>query len=162
MNQIYFAAAIRGERIALDACKLIINELEKYGNVLTKHIINDDVHRFEKEWKIKHPDINVCQRDHIWLNQATHFVAEITGESTGVGYEISYCYGGRKLPSLCFYSTSKTYICRNVDKEIRHKTKQLNGKPINIVCYEDLEKLENILPRKIANFFEHPGNYKLK
>lgn len=156
MNDIYFAAAIKGQRIALEACKSVVNELEKYGNILTKHVTSNNVYKFEHQWKHKHPDINVWQRDITWLNQATHFVAEVSGESLGVGYETAYSYTKRKLPSICFCSTSST-----VGEEMKHITEAYCKRPIDIVYYENRENLERILPKKIANFFKYPDNYKL-
>lgn len=84
---IYFGAKIGGGNPNLSNCKLIVGTLKSYGNVLTEHVVLDDVEAFEQEWYRTHPGDNTFLRDMRWLKQSRLFVGEYSGASTGLGYE---------------------------------------------------------------------------
>ena len=47
------------------------------------------------------PDAYIYERDMHWLNLADAMVAEVSGPSLGVGYELSYALHIRRIPVLC-------------------------------------------------------------
>jgi len=84
--KIYFAGSIRGGR---DDAKLyleIINELKKYGEVLTEHVGDDDLRNSGETDK---SDKFIHDRDMEWIRTSNIVIAEVTTPSLGVGYEIA-------------------------------------------------------------------------
>lgn len=99
---IYFGAKICGGNPNLANCRLIVNTLRKYGNVLTEHVVLDDVESFEQDWYRKHPGDNTFLRDMRWLRQSKFFVGEYSGPSTGLGYETREAIN-LGIPILCLH-----------------------------------------------------------
>jgi nucleoside 2-deoxyribosyltransferase len=96
---IYFSGSIAGGRKYLDSYKKIVAYLKEKGHqVLTDHIIIDNIFEFENQLK---PE-EIFQRDINWLNDCDVLIAEISNPSLGVGYEICYALE-RKIPTLCIY-----------------------------------------------------------
>ena len=97
--KIYFSASIAGGRKYLDTYKRIVVHLKNNGhNVLSEHIIQDDIFDHEEKWAPK----NVFEQDMKWLNECEVVIAEVSNPSLGVGYEI--CYALTKgLKVLCAY-----------------------------------------------------------
>jgi hypothetical protein len=110
----YFGRAIRGGRGNIGNCRTIVEEMEKYSTVLSKHTIlssiydHDDVTDFERKWKERFPEINVFQRDMKMIGMSKRFVADTTVESTGGGYEIFEAYY-RAIPSALFCHEKARY-----------------------------------------------------
>ena len=76
----------------------MIQELKKYGTVLTEHIGDESLtdkgeNRSSQE---------IFERDMEWVREADVIVAEVTTPSLGVGYEIGQAEAMHK-PVLCFY-----------------------------------------------------------
>jgi hypothetical protein len=83
---IYFAGSIRGGRDDLHLYQNIIQELGKYGTVLTEHIGHMDLsEKGEKDLT----DNDIFERDLKWLALCNVVVAELSTPSLGVGYEIA-------------------------------------------------------------------------
>lgn len=97
----YFARAIRGGRENLENSRIIFHQMQKHSTVISKHVVLDEVGRFEEEWKKRFPRINVRQRDMRMIGMAEYFVADTTVESTGVGAELMEAYI-RKIPISLF------------------------------------------------------------
>lgn len=101
---IYFACSIRGEKTDVNIIKEIVRCLENYGYVLdlvTKHIDDEDwIDKFDKH------DEYIYNYDMKLLKTADIMVAEISGASLGVGYELktTELYN---IPCLCLCHTSK-------------------------------------------------------
>ena len=97
--KIYFSGSIAGGRKYLDIYKKIVAHLKQKGHqVLTDHIIIDNIFEFENKLK---PE-EIFQRDIDWLNECDVLIAEVSNPSLGVGYEI--CYALRlKKPVLCLF-----------------------------------------------------------
>ena len=104
LMKIYFAGAIRGGRDKVYDYAEIINCLEEYGEVLTKHI--GDVNLTNAGEAIK--DEEIYARDIEWLKQCDLVVADITIPSLGVGYELAYAESLKK----------KIICCYEIDKNI--------------------------------------------
>ena len=97
--KIYFSGSIAGGRKYLDIYKKIVAYLKEKGHqVLTDHIIIDNILEFENQLK---PE-EIFQRDIDWLNGCDVVIAEVSNPSLGVGYEICHALE-RKIPTLCIY-----------------------------------------------------------
>lgn len=87
---IYLACTVRGDRGALSATRALAALLERHGHtVLTKHLLEDDVDSVESALTER----DVFERDMRWLTAADLVVAEASGSSYGVGFEVGYVLG---------------------------------------------------------------------
>jgi hypothetical protein len=88
--RIYLACTVRGDRAALPALREIVARLEGHGHeVLTAHLLRDDVEQVES----KLTEAEVYERDVRWLQACDAVVAEASGSSFGVGFEVGYVLG---------------------------------------------------------------------
>ena len=84
---VYFAGAVRGDRVMINTIKEIVVYIKEMGfPVLTEHVGADDPNMIlaGKIGKTKETLTveDIEKQDIIWLNQATHVIAEISGAST--------------------------------------------------------------------------------
>jgi nucleoside 2-deoxyribosyltransferase len=87
---IYLACTVRGDRGAVTALRGVADLLERHGHsVLTRHLLADDVDRAESELTER----EVFDRDLRWLDGADLLIAEASGSSYGVGFEVGYVLG---------------------------------------------------------------------
>jgi len=90
MMRIYLACTVRGDRGTLSAARHIHDCLVRLGHeVLTAHLLRDDVESVEGRLR----DGVVFARDLEWLTHADVVVAEASGSSYGVGFEVGYVLG---------------------------------------------------------------------
>jgi nucleoside 2-deoxyribosyltransferase len=87
---IYLACTVRGDRGGVLAGRAICERLQALGHeVLTTHLLADDVE--EAESRLTERD--VYARDLEWLSLCDVLVAEASGSSYGVGFEVGYVLG---------------------------------------------------------------------
>jgi nucleoside 2-deoxyribosyltransferase len=87
---IYLAFTVRGNRGALDAARALCALLQRNGHhVLTTHLLADDADAAERSLTEQH----VYDRDIRWLESADLLIAEASGSSYGVGFEVGYVLG---------------------------------------------------------------------
>ena len=97
--KIYFSASIAGGRKYLSIYKKIVTHLKELGHeVLSEHIIRDDIFSDEERWA---PRV-VFEQDIKWLDECDVVIAEVSNPSLGVGYEICYALN-KGLKVLCAY-----------------------------------------------------------
>jgi len=88
--RIYLACSVRGSRAGLAAARLVAERLAALGHeVLTAHLLADDVEGAEAELTER----EVFERDMRWLDTCDALVAEASGSTFGVGYEVGYLVG---------------------------------------------------------------------
>jgi nucleoside 2-deoxyribosyltransferase len=88
--RIYLACTVRGERGGVLAGRAICKRLETHGHeVLTTHLLADDVDSAESLLT----EQDVFRRDLDWLARCDALVAEASGSSYGVGFEVGYLLG---------------------------------------------------------------------
>ena len=88
--RIYLACTVRGERGGVLAGRAIGRRLQEHGHeVLTTHLLADDVERAESQLT----EEQVYRRDLEWLSRCDVLVAEASGSSYGVGFEVGYLLG---------------------------------------------------------------------
>src|SRR3989338_1238860 len=104
---VYFGACINGGNSNLNNCRLIVDVLSKYVNVLTKHVVLDDVQSFEREYKETNPWDNIFLRDRRWLDSSKFLVGDYSIPSTGLGWETNYIQNQKK-PILALHSKNST------------------------------------------------------
>jgi nucleoside 2-deoxyribosyltransferase len=87
---IYLACTVRGDRGAVRALRSLTEALERAGHVvLTKHLLQDDVEAAEATLSER----DVFERDLRWLTAADIVIADASGSSYGVGFEVGYVLG---------------------------------------------------------------------
>ena len=128
LMKIYFAGAIRGGRDKVYDYAEIINCLEEYGEVLTKHI--GDVNLTNAGEAIK--DEEIYARDIEWLKQCDLVVADITIPSLGVGYELAYA---EDLQEVLIFQDESYEIDKNISGLIKGNSNFLK------IPYTDLNDL---------------------
>src|SRR5882762_9549255 len=88
--RIYLACTVRGERGGVLAGRAICERLQHHGHeVLTTHLLADDVEQAESQLT----EEQVYRRDIDWLSQCDVLVAEASGSSYGVGFEVGFLIG---------------------------------------------------------------------
>ena len=111
--RIYLACTVRGDRSGVQAGREIASHLERRGHeILTTHLLADDVDVAESA--ITERDVFV--RDLEWLSQCDVLVAEASGSSFGVGFEVGYVLGRARESGqrvlLLYDSTRRRSISR--------------------------------------------------
>jgi nucleoside 2-deoxyribosyltransferase len=85
--RIYLACTVRGDRGGVAAGRAICERLQRHGHeVLTPHLLADDVETAESRLT----EEDVFRRDLDWLSGCGVLVAETSGSSYGVGFEVGY------------------------------------------------------------------------
>jgi nucleoside 2-deoxyribosyltransferase len=85
--RIYLACTVRGDRGTVEAARRISRGLARLGHeVLTGHLLDDNVEEAEAQLA----DAAIFRRDVGWLDGCDALVAEASGSSFGVGFEVGY------------------------------------------------------------------------
>ena len=106
---IYLACTVRGDRGGVLAGRAICQRLQQHGHeVLTTHLLADNVNEAESALS----EADVYRRDLEWLSRCDVLVAEASGSSYGVGFEVGYVLGrahatGQKVVLL--YDTARRH-----------------------------------------------------
>ncbi len=88
--KVYLACTVRGDRGGVEAGRAIAARLQELGHqVLTTHLLADDANEAEGALT----EDAVFRRDVEWLAACDLLVAEASGSSYGVGFEVGYILG---------------------------------------------------------------------
>ena len=88
--KIYLACTVRGDRGAISALREVADVIEQMGHtVLTRHLLDDGVDDAESLLTER----DVFLRDMDWLVSADLVIADASGSSYGVGFEVGYVLG---------------------------------------------------------------------
>ena len=102
-RKIYFAGSIRGGRDDQEIYLAVIEELGKYGTVLTEHLGSKEL---GIQGEHTNTDALIFERDMDWVREANVIVAEVSTPSLGVGYELGQAEAmGKQI--LCLYRPSE-------------------------------------------------------
>lgn len=86
----YLACTVRGDRCGLAVARDLCECLQRHGHrVLTTHLLADDADAAESALSER----EVFDRDLAWLEACDLLVAEASGSSYGVGFEVGYVLG---------------------------------------------------------------------
>ncbi len=90
MMQIYLACTVRGDRGAIAGLRSLVANLESAGaTILTKHLLDDNIEEAESALSER----AVYERDIAWLDACDVLIADASGSSFGVGFEVGYVLG---------------------------------------------------------------------
>ena len=101
---VYCAGAIKGDSSYKENYKEIINIVAKYDHSALSELNPD----FQSAFPLN--DNQIFQRDIKWIERSNLMIAEISGPSLGVGFEISYALYVREIPVLAVYSAEAENI----------------------------------------------------
>jgi hypothetical protein len=105
--KIYLACTVRGDRGGAQAGRAICERLQRHGHdVLTTHLLADNVEAAESRLTER----DVFHRDLEWLTACDVLVAEASGSSYGVGFEVGYVLGRASLSGqrvVLLYDTAR-------------------------------------------------------
>jgi len=88
--RVYLACTVRGDRAGLSAARAIADRLQRHGHdVLNIHLLADDADAAESQ----QTEEEVYRRDIERLSTCDALVAEASGSSYGVGFEVGYVLG---------------------------------------------------------------------
>jgi 2'-deoxynucleoside 5'-phosphate N-hydrolase len=88
--RIYLACTVRGDRGAVAGLRSLVVSLEAAGHtILTKHLLDDNVEGAESALSER----AVYERDIEWLEACDILIADASGSSFGVGFEVGYVLG---------------------------------------------------------------------
>jgi nucleoside 2-deoxyribosyltransferase len=100
--KIYFGFTVAGDRSGVETARNIIALLEAMGHqVLTRHLVQDNAWELDRTLG---PEA-VYQRDMRWLAECDLLIAEVSGSSFGVGYEVGYLLARGTKRAILFYRT---------------------------------------------------------
>jgi nucleoside 2-deoxyribosyltransferase len=137
--KIYLACTVRGDRGALDTVRTLADALEAMGHtVLTRHLLAEDVETAESALTEK----DVFTRDMAWLTAADVVIADASGSSYGVGFEVGYVLGRSDVSGqrvlLLYDKARRTAVSRLISGNVHpHCT---------IYAYRAAEDLLRVLP----------------
>jgi hypothetical protein len=87
---VYLACTVRGDRGGLTTARTLAARLTAHGHtVMTTHLLAEDVDTAESALSER----AVYERDIAWLDACALLVAEASGSSYGVGFEVGYVLG---------------------------------------------------------------------
>ena len=88
--RIYLACTVRGNRSGVAAARVAAETLQALGHeVLTSHLLEEGVEQAESSLTER----EVYARDRAWLESCDAIVAEASGSTYGVGFEVGYVTG---------------------------------------------------------------------
>jgi nucleoside 2-deoxyribosyltransferase len=88
--RVYLACTVRGDRGGVLAARAAAERLRALGHeVLTSHLLDDGV----DDTEASQSEREVFERDRAWLDSCDALVAETSGSSYGVGFEVGYVTG---------------------------------------------------------------------
>ena len=129
--KIYVSGSIYGGTQKIDTYKIMINELEKYGEVLDKQIADSNTIENEKYQR----DEDIFQDLEQKMMMADIIFAEVTIPSLGVGYELGFADKmGKKI--IAIYDETYT---KKVSTMIR------GNKRIKLIPYKNINDICNVM-----------------
>lgn len=138
---VYCAGAIKGD-----------TSYQKYLKEIIIHLSSLDhtpLSELNENFKSAIPltDKEIFKRDIKWLEQSKLMIAEISGASLGVGFEISYALYELKIPVLALYNSQVEAISAMISG--------CTSKLITTKSYKDIDELKNIVSDFIKKHTEN-------
>ena len=134
---VYCAGALKGDTTYQNNYKEMIRISESMNHTALAEL--------NKKFKFSIPlnDNQIYKRDIKWIESSELMIAEISGPSLGVGFEIAYAIFKKEIPVLALVSS-------NV-KNISSMITGCNSELLTIKRYKNIEDMQNI----ISNYFKN-------
>jgi nucleoside 2-deoxyribosyltransferase len=136
--RVYLGCTVRGDRTTIDAARHIARRLEEAGHeILTTHLLADDVEGAERRLSSR----EVYARDVAWLESSDVLVAEASGSSYGVGFEVGYLLG--RAPHTG--QRAVVFYRRDRSDTVSRLISGLTGEHARAFAYDSLEDIDEAL-----------------
>lgn len=130
---VYCACPIRGDQKFGKNCKEIIDHIKSLGHTALSEI-NED---FKSSMPLT--DKQIFKRDMKWMERSRLLIAEISGSSTGVGFEVSYMLHNLQKPVLA--------VAHSKSEEVSAMISGCNSELLTLAEYSDTEDLKEIISK---------------
>ncbi len=135
---VYCACPIRGDKNYRKNCQEIIEHIKSLGHTALSEI--------NEEFKSSLPltDKQLFKRDIKWLERSKLLIAEISGGSTGVGFEIAYTLYNLKKPVLALANTNSEGVSAMIsgcNSDLLTVKNYSNPEELKIIITDFLEKI---------------------
>jgi nucleoside 2-deoxyribosyltransferase len=135
---IYCAGPIRGNKTFQQNYVQIVQIVESLGHSALSEVSS----KFQSSIPLNAKQI--YSRDVKWLNGSKLMIAEVSGPSLGVGFEIAYALFNKKMPVLAVYHESAEQVSSMIVGCTDHK--------LQIKKYTDFDSLTNSIKEFINNY----------
>jgi nucleoside 2-deoxyribosyltransferase len=129
---VYCATPVRGQRTYQEFFQGIIEHVKSLGHTALSELNSD----FKPAAPLT--DSEIFARDIKWIDKSKVLIAEISGSSTGVGFEIAYALYKKKIPALVL-------INNEAGNNVSAMIKGCNSPLLNIRKYDDVESLKKVI-----------------
>ena len=140
--RVYLACTVRGDRGGVAAGRVICEQLQRGGHeVLTSHLLDDNVESAESQLT----EAAVFQRDLEWLSRCDVLVAEASGSSFGVGFEVGYILARAEHTGqhvVLLYDRARRGVISRLAVGIVHRA-------CTTFAYDSLEELRTFLAGRL-------------
>jgi nucleoside 2-deoxyribosyltransferase len=138
--KIYCAGPIRGDVFHVEYYYQIVSLVWQLGHLpLTELALSESQASAAS-------DVDIYLRDMRWLQEADALIAEISGPSLGVGYEIAYALHNLNIPVLCVHrrsaKTPSAMISGNRSERLMVRTYD-SDQELERIVREFLESIES-------------------
>lgn len=129
---VYCAIPIRGEKTYEEFFKGILEQVNSLGHTALSELNSD----FKPAAPLT--DSEIFSRDTKWIDKSKVLIAEVSGSSTGVGFEIAYALYKSKIPVLAL-------VNKQANNNVSAMITGCHSKLLAVSRYEDSESLKNII-----------------
>jgi nucleoside 2-deoxyribosyltransferase len=141
--RIYLACTVRGDRGTVEAARRISRGLARLGHeVLTGHLLEEDVEQAEARLT----DTAIFTRDIEWLDRCDALVAEASGSSFGVGFEVGYVLArapATRQKAFLLYDASRRSSISRIIPGIVHPA-------CRILPYHSIDEIDALLASTVG------------
>jgi hypothetical protein len=136
---IYCSFPIRGEKPLLNIYNEVIKLISSLGHTALSEL-NED---FKPAAPLTDPEI--FTRDIKWIDMSKMLIAEVSGASTGVGFEIAYALYKKKIPALALINNERK-------SEVSAMITGCSSNLITVTKYQDQDDLTKIIKDFIKKY----------
>ena len=134
---VYIAGPIKGDTTYQNYYTKIIEFVESEGHTALAEMSG----KFSTAFPLS--DAQIYRRDIKWIDGSKTMIAEISGPSLGVGFEIAYAIFYRKIPVLA--------VVNNKVQKVSSMLSGCDSKLLTIARYEDETELKKVIKSYISN-----------
>jgi nucleoside 2-deoxyribosyltransferase len=129
---VYCALPIRGEKTYQEFSHAIVEQINSLGHIALSEL--------NAGFKPAAPltDSEIFSRDIKWIDKSKVVIAEVSGASTGVGFEIAYALYKKKIPVLALANL-------NAENKISAMINGCHSQLLTLHTYDDAGSLKKIV-----------------
>jgi hypothetical protein len=135
---VYCAVPIKGDQTFHNFCLDIITQVSSLGHTALSEL--------KQEFKPAAPltDSEIFSRDLKWIDKSKVVIAEISGPSLGVGFEIAYALYKKDLNVLALFNSDA--------EDVSAMITGCHSELLTLKKYSDTEDLKNAISRFLKKF----------